>query len=250
MAPLRHWLCVSCVALLGCVATSIPDPPDLTPPTANQIVAEPYTAIMPPIETTIRANAGTTLAGALLRATPVSARTLPTSAPIANDGSFVIRVNAVPNEVLRLQLFSGEHRSPPFDVIVPDTTMATRPVALTPATSNACLELEPDLELILLGARAGVDTSGQIEVHNGCTGAVQVSAGLRPLPVSDLREVAPDDGELTVQPIPGMIEPGGSQTITVHVSPTPAGTYEQLLFLSLRGAITEDRPMSIRIFAD
>jgi hypothetical protein len=70
------------------------------------------------------------------------------------------------------------------------------------------------------------------------------------LPVSDLREVAPDDGELTVQPIPGMIEPGGSQTITVHVSPTPAGTYEQLLFLSLRGAITEDRPMSIRIFAD
>lgn len=226
-------VCVACAASLGCVATEtgnptlveidttsvvgfIPtdDPPMPTPPPPRAIIDGAPGAVTP---------ASGEVWGWDLESTSPPAR-----AAVAADGSFHLEVPSLPNELIRLQVRTGDGgASTPFDVRVDPVEMMT---LVSPA--NACLRMRPGTSIALTAA-AG--TEAVIVLENACTEPVaRAPARLR---AGNPRLALADDGRLT-------LAPGTSAEIRVRVA-DGAGLPEDIVLVVVESPRPELRAVNV-----
>src|SRR5688500_13846137 len=162
MISRSHWLGVVFAALLGaCVATPLPDPPDLSPPNVGEMTATPMNNLVGPASVRIVGNAGAATPGTTLHVVRLGTEIAPLLAIVAEDGSFDTTFEGGVGEELRMSFRDGDARSEPVDVIVPEMDGV-----LVPARREPCVTIDPPLSLDL-GEAIAEELVGLITIQNG-----------------------------------------------------------------------------------
>lgn len=214
----------------GCIATPVPEPPNLEPPEIESFQVE----VSRQVGTILIAGAP----GAVEPETVVWGVDLDTADPPATttavaDGSFALTLTAAEGDELRLQYRCEAVRSDPVDALVTGAGGLERSVV---AADLACVELAPALELDLGAAELGGEAAGSIEVRNDCGEAIRVSA-------ARLR-VETGPFELVTAP-PLDVAAGGVADVEVRFGPTAAGLAEEVLLLEAGAAAVDRRAVTL-----
>ncbi|MGE0787159.1 MAG: hypothetical protein AB7S26_15920 [Sandaracinaceae bacterium] len=216
------WLAaVAALALAGCVATPVPDPPDIEPPNLANIVVNGPVGVPGMGSVNLDASADAVEPGATLWALGGFAIGPARTAPANDLGGFSTSVPVDDGRPwVRLQARDGERRSIPLDV---DVDVREGPPTLLPLSS--CVEIDSE-------ARFDTDDVA-VSIVNRC-GATLTLARL------DLRDGEP----IELDPdLPRDIPDLGSDAILLRA--TGPDAFEGFVRVSLTGAVTEVRGVTV-----
>lgn len=196
------------LALVGCVATPIPDPPSL-----DMLFVTP-TSVGPAVE--IAGLAGTVEPRAIVAGVNLDA-TDPFARAAANaGGAFSLTVLGFPGDVVRLHVEVDGARSEPIDFVAAGGT----PAPLVPPLEG-CLDV---VSATAIGDVAvGSTRTITIPISNACGAAVTID------PIA-LR--APAAG-LSVRTAALTIPDGSNANLEIDVAPTAAGAIEEVVLLNV-----------------
>lgn len=220
--------------LAACVATPIPEPPNVTEPELDLVEAVPDSEIRGDM-LIVTGRAGAATAEATLWAVNLDSPTdelwAPVSAPISEDGSFNLSLDGEPGDELRLQVRWRDDWSEPVDAL----TGAGG--GLSPSVREDCLVVDVELPF---GRVALEDApTAALTVRNNCAANVEVTdIGWR-------FEPAPFE-LLTTAPL--VVGAGESQMIEVAFDPDRPGLLEAILFVDVFGSepsFDERRPVTV-----
>lgn len=237
----RFVLLLSALLLAGllgpaCSLRPQPEPPPVDPGPvidADLLTATP-TSPSAMVSGNIEGAPGASPAGALLRGYNLERSDAPAETVAAPDGSFLLLLDVIEGEEVRLEVLADEARSKPLDVII--GSGISNPTRSVRALAD-CLSIAPALELDL-GQVGSAMVERNIVIANGCSFEVTVGAvGMR----------APMDG-LTVtfaQPMP--IASGASAPVLIqYQAPTGLlGAVEDVLLIEVVAPQRDRRPITI-----
>jgi hypothetical protein len=229
----RAWLAglAATIALgAGCIATPVPEPPNLSPPEIQDF------------EVDVSRQVGTILITGAPGTVPpqtgiwgVDLETVdpPATAVAAADGSFALGMTASEGDVLRLQYRNDTSRSDPVDALVTGAGSLEPAVG---AVAQACIALEPALELDLGPVDVDGVVTGAIAVVNRCDEAASVGAARMRVETGPFELV-------TAAPLD--VAAGGEADVEVRFAPTTAGDHEEILLLEVGTTLFERRPVTL-----
>ncbi len=212
----------------GCVATPLPNPPTLDPPSADRILhVEEMVGTM--LEPALEAPDGALEPGTTLFLANLESTDRPLLLPVDAGGALPrVQLFVRPGDELRLQARRDDERSAPIDAVV---VAVDQPLGPSARPLAGCLTLEPALELLV---DPTAPTTAELTIANACAAAVQITPRLRI-----------GGGDFTLDATaPVDVAAGGEGTITVRYAP---GTSlpEDILLLDVTGAGTERRPITL-----
>jgi hypothetical protein len=211
------------VLAAGCVGTPIPQPPALDPPDADRIAYEMAGSI-----TVLVGGPGAVLPGTTLWGVNLDGVLDPQTTVVNADGSFSLGVFALPGQELRVQTRDGDERSRPVDLRVPRGEIVRR--------TEACLTLEPALELRRPAIDVGMLDRQRVRLTNGCEAEVVIDEVV-------LRR--PSDAWSVATPGPITLPAGASSDLEVVFQAPSAGLHEEILFVVIGAPEADRRPITL-----
>ncbi|XXX80703.1 hypothetical protein WMF30_18260 [Sorangium sp. So ce134] len=217
------------VLLGGCVVSPQPSPPVREPILDGSLVGVKDDVMVLVNEIALEGKPGAvTPAKGMIVVTNLDALDAPVLGNVNPDGSFLVTVTALTDQVLRMQVKQGERRSEPADLLLAGPSSTEKTLDHLP-----CLEIEPHGWVSLEGPGGSRD----VVVRNACAGDVSIDAPrLR-------RGAAP----FSVSPeAPFVVPAGGSAVVTVRAD-GDGDEREDVLFLDVTAPEPGSRALTLTL---
>ncbi|WP_437969419.1 hypothetical protein WMF04_09015 [Sorangium sp. So ce260] len=224
-----RWLAVLLVACVaGCGVNPIPEPPS-APALAGDVVG----AICDgcdgaPMEVT--GGPGSVTGADVIWAVNLDGTGEPVVAPVEEDGSFALQIDAVRGSELRLQARRGAIRAEPADLVAGSGVLerAPRPLA-------DCFEVQP--ELALPWAAVGAASTSALRLAHTCAA---------PLAIDAIALRAPAPGYLLEgATAPVVLEAGDATDVRVVLQPVEGAAREEVLLIEVSSPEVSRRAVTL-----
>lgn len=214
--------------VVSCVATPMPEPPNLEPPDINLVIGTDIMAREPRLR--LDGAAGAAEPGATIWVVGFGWWSPPSTTVVADDGSFSVVVTGYEGAAARIQTRTSELRSTPLDVILHEDA---NPESIV---WESCLGLAPALELDLGEAAVDGSMEGVVEIHNGCSSDIEIT--IPPLYLGGFNFSVNTESPVNVPTL-------GEAQIEVAFEPESEGSQEDILLLEVVGPFEENRPITL-----
>jgi hypothetical protein len=236
---LAESVALSCALLASCSISTRPEPPPATPP-ETPTVDTTLVSLEPPcpmctgtgtLDVVGQPGAASDPA-AVLWAVNLDSSLAPSRRPVAPDGSFVARIDALAGDEIRLQLVKPTARSIPIDVVV---TSGLGAVQLAPKPLGDCLSLTPALELDLPNQSA---PSAPLHVANHCAASIRIERiALR---------TAAAGASIQAPAAPFDLLPSTPVDVMIQFDSAAAASLEEILFVEASSPQRDRRAITLR----
>lgn len=223
-----RWLAVLLVACVaGCGVNPIPEPPS-APALIGEVIGEVCDVCDVRVVDLV-GGPGSVRNADIVQAVNLDGTAPPAVAEVGVDGSFVLSLEAVLGDEVRLQARRGEHRSEPED-----RTVAIGALESAPRPLADCFHVEP--ELVLPDAAVGEVSTGVLRIEHGCAA---------PLAIDAIALRAPAAEFIPGAPAPVVLAPGEPIEVRVEHRPRASGAREEVLLIEVSSPAATRRAVTL-----
>jgi hypothetical protein len=216
----------------ACSVSPVPEPPEPRP-TLNSDIQIDFCLTCLDFRVLLHGQPGSAKDATEVWGTNLDRGFVPVGTSTESDGSFLLRIDALDSDEIRLQARRGELRSVPLDFVL----ALSAGVSLQPAVRPFAECFQAPLELELGSVRIGESASRSLTLRSSCPSELSIeSIGLR-VPNAAVSIQAPF--------VPLLLASGGSLDLDVHFSPSRDLQIEEILSIEISGPERDRRPITL-----